>query len=65
MNDDWHENYGRLAPYVIVIAATFGALVGGAPLWVIPVVIVLALAWAVVRVRIGRQSVDRRLRKRD
>ena len=45
------ESYSRYAPYVIVVAGVVGALVGGASLWIIPLVIVVSIAFAYAKVK--------------
>lgn len=66
------ETYTRYAPYVIVVAGVVGALIGGAGLWVIPIVIVVSAIYAYFKVKATRRGmrttsnwVNRRLRDKD
>ena len=45
------EGYYRYAPYVIIVAGVIGALVGGANLWIIPLVIGVSIAYAYAKVK--------------
>jgi hypothetical protein len=52
---DPFEQYAKIAPYVIVGALTLGYLLGGGLWWGIPVVILVGVVYALIRVRIGRR----------
>ena len=59
MNDLWFEKYARFTPFGIVGAVVLGYLIAGGVWWGIPVVAVIALIYAAIRVKIARRIVTR------